>query len=165
MTVPLRPALQVYAALLAATALVASLVLILPGAAEQTREALALTVANRAHGPTVPGLLAHNLRPVAGLVLAGLAAWRLGRGRVLLDVALIALAAANAAAIGAALGAYGSLAAGRLWHLPFEYAALAVAGGFYTAHRIQAPRGRDVLAPAAMAAALMAAAAVLEVAL
>ena len=107
-------------------------------------------------------VLLHNARPVVGILIAACVASRLGRARVVLDVALTAIAAVNATLIGAALGAYGTRIVGRLAHLPLEYAALTIAGATYLAHRHTPPRATTIVAAATSAFASLAAGALLE---
>ncbi len=157
-----RPFAHAACALLGITVLVAVIVAGVPGVAHLARGALAFDLAAPSRQLSATAIFTHNLRPVAGVLLAAVAASRLGRGRMLLDGALIAFAAVNAAAVGAALGAYGTLAAQRLAHLPLEYGALSVAGGSYLAHRHTPPRPALFALIAAAAVTLIAAGALLE---
>ena len=148
-------------ALFATTAAVATIIAVWPGLPGHARDALQLQ-------PDAPvatdadTVLLHNARPVVGILIAACVASRLGRARVVLDVALTAIAAVNATLIGAALGAYGTRIVGRLAHLPLEYAALTIAGATYLAHRHTPPRATTIVAAATSAFASLAAGALLE---
>ena len=162
MTITARPFAHAALTLIGLTALAGAVVAVVPGLAGDVRGALGLDPAAPPRSLSATAIFAHNLRPVAGILLAALAASRLGRGRVLLDGALIAFAAVNATAIGATLGAYGTPAARRLAHVPLEYGALIVAAGSYLAHRHSAPRPAPFALIAIAAVTLLAAGAFLE---
>lgn len=162
MTMAARPLLSAAAVLIGLTVLVAALVAVAPGLAHATRAILGFDVTAAPRAQTATAIFAHNARALLGMLLAALAASSLGRWRILLDGALIIFAAVNATAVGATLGAYGSLAAQRLIHLPLEYAALTLAAGSYLAHRHQPPRPAAIAAVGAGALTLLAAGALLE---
>jgi hypothetical protein len=106
----------------------------LAGLADGARRLLDFRFEGVPHTPGEAAALAlHNARLAAGvLVCAAVAPHLPRRARRAVDVALAALLAGNAAAIGCAIGGYGRrvIAAAAL-HLPLELAALSLAGGAY----------------------------------
>jgi hypothetical protein len=147
-------------ATIAATA--AAAVALPPGLAANARDTLGLQLETSAVAPDARVVLLHNARPVVGLLLGACVASRLGRSRIVLDVAVIAFISVNAILIGVALGAYGAAIAARLAHVPLEYAALTVAGGSYLAHRHQPPRVAPMATTAVAALTFVAAGALVE---
>lgn len=129
-------------------------------------EALGLTLAP--HTPASPaeasGILATNLR-VLLLVAAACACWTMGMPRLTLrccDLALAALLALNAAAIGLALGALGTPALGRvLAHAPAELAGFGVAAAAYLRAR-RGAKATELTRALALSSALLVLAALLE---
>jgi hypothetical protein len=126
-----------------------------PGAGAQVRQLLGFGFSGPARDPQAAlEIAATNLRLVGACLLG---AWAVGRRpelRLACDAALGLLLALNAAAVGVALGAYGTqmLQAVAL-HGPLELAAFAWGGGAYLAAR------RDPLSASRLAAAAAAASA------
>ncbi len=158
----LRPYGVAAGALISTTIATAVTVALTPGVAPALRDALGFSLTAPGRPPAPAPLFLHNLRPVLGVLLAAITASHLGRGRLLLDGALLIFLAANTTAIGATIGAYGLRAAQRLPHLPLEYAALTIVAGTYLAHRHHPPTPVRIAATTTAAALALAAAALLE---
>ena len=140
----------------------AALVAAVPGASAACRAALALRVSGcgARNWTEAAGYFATNVRVLAARLALAWLRPRCGRARHLVDVVAFGVPAANAAIVGAAIGAYGATLAARLPHLPLEWLALSIALVSYRADsgRTVAPRLRATAA----AVALLAAAAVVE---
>jgi hypothetical protein len=108
-------------------------------------------------------IAAHNAQ-LAGAALVGAAfAPRSALLALLLDVLLGALLVLNAGFVGIAAGAYGGRLLAAVWpHLPFELAAFSLAGGTYLAARAGRLTGPALGAAAALVAALLLAAGLVE---
>jgi len=146
-----------------AVAVLAALAVIALGAGGPLRHWFALQPA----APPSRGLLdvaLSNLRVVSAGITAAVAIRLWPRARPLADIALTALLAVNAALVGAALAAYGSV----LWahaaaHTALELLAAALVGGAYLRTRRDQQAHVRLLAGCSPAAALvLAAAALLE---
>ncbi|MGH2944673.1 MAG: stage II sporulation protein M [Solirubrobacteraceae bacterium] len=106
----------------------------LTGLADDVRRALRFDFAGVDETPAAALQIAlHNARLAAAALLCALVVPRLAqRARLLADVVLATVLAANASLVGLALGAYGGrVAAAIALHLPIEFAALSLAGGAY----------------------------------
>jgi hypothetical protein len=155
-------ALVAFVALWAVTALAAALVAAVPRLPARVSELLALDLRLR-RGSLSAGLeiWTTNLR---ALVLIGCAALVARRPalRSITDGLLAAAVGANAALVGAALGAYGPSLSPWLAHVPLEWAGLAIALGAYARARHLRMDGRELARRLGLAALVLAAAAALE---
>lgn len=136
----------------------------LGGVADDARRALRFGFDGLASANDGARVALDNGRIVAGVLLCAMLAPRLtARARTLVDIVLGMVLLANAGALGVALGAYGSRVARAIApHLPFELAALSLAGGAYLHARTRPLRARVLAALAASCALLVIAAATLE---
>lgn len=142
-------------------AAVAATIIRLAGFDDSARQFLRFTF----NGPEASAfqLAAHNGRLVAAVLLAALAVPRLGGTRIALDCVLALVLVGNAAAVGAALGAYGARAAKALaFHGPPELAALSLAGGAYIRARRARGSATALLGTGAASLALLIVAGALE---
>jgi hypothetical protein len=140
-------------------------IIVLTGLGDDLRDVLRFTFDGVERTPgEVLRLAVHNGRLVAGVLVLAIVAPRLpARARSLLDGLLAALLTFNAAVIGVALGAYGwRLATATAPHLPFELAALCLAGGAYMSSSVQTLDARALTGIAVLCALLLACAATLE---
>lgn len=112
----------------------AAVVIAVGGLAGVARDVLGFGFGGARRSPTVAAVIAlHNGRLAAGTVVCAILVPQLRcRARGVVTGLLAALLAFNAAAIGVAVGAYGTrvLAATRM-HLPLELGGLCLAGGTY----------------------------------
>jgi hypothetical protein len=134
------------------------------GVSQQARRLLGLTFTDPAREPEAAlEIAATNLRLVAACLVA---AWAVGRRpplRLAFDVTLGLLSAANAAAVGVALGGYGvRLLEAVALHGPLELAAFALAGGAYLAARARELPIAALAVTAGIASSLVAAGALIE---
>jgi hypothetical protein len=154
---------SVYALLWAATALAALAVALLPALRSLVAAAVPLDLHPHADASAgnVLRLVRANAWAAWPLAAATLGAARIAGMRVAVDVALCTQLAFNAALVGAAIGVHGLALARWLPHLPFEWAALAVAGaGWLQARR--GARSRPIVQSIALYLVLLVIAAALE---
>ena len=144
---------------------VAAAVVWLAGLAEELRSTLRFGFGGVEDSPTeVARLAVHNARLAGGtLICAGVASRLKARARHLVDLLLAALLTFNAAAVGIAIGAYGTRAVtATAAHLPVEFGAFSLAGGAYMQACNRPLSARELAAAAASTALLLVAAAALE---
>ena len=137
----------------------------LTGVADEVRRALRFDFAGVEQTPAAALRIAlQNARLVAAALLCAVVVPRLPQpARLLADVVLAVVLAANAGLVGVALGAYGArLAVATAPHLPVELAALSLAGGAYMHARRQPLGAVELAAVAATCALLLVIAATLE---
>jgi hypothetical protein len=162
-------AIMARAALCLATATtvaaVAAATVTLSGLSGEMRRALRFGFAGVEHSPAeVARITLNNARVAGGTLLCAAIAPKLGpRARRLVFVVLATVLTCSAAAVGAAVGAYGTRAIAALaLHLPVEFTALSLAGGAYLHAGKQALGTREFAATAALTGLLLIAAATLE---
>jgi len=137
----------------------------LSGLGGEMRRTLRFGFSGLEHSPAEVGRIAlNNARVAGGTLLCAAIAPKLGpRGRHLVFVVLATVLTCSAAAIGAAVGAYGIRAIAALaLHLPVEFTALSLAGGTYMYACKRALSTRELAATAAVTGVLLIAAATLE---
>ena len=135
------------------------------GLADDARRVLRFAFGGVEQTPAEAARIAlHNATIATGTLLAAAARPRIPAAtRPVLDVVLATLLAVNAAAVGVALGAYGTRVATAIaLHLPLELAAFSLAGGAYMQACKQPLSVRALGAIAALSALLLVAAAMLE---
>lgn len=152
------------AAALTVTVLAATAVW-LTGLAEETRAVLRFGFGGveRSLGEALRIAL-HNARVGAGTLLCALIAPHLGiHARRLVLLLLATVLTCSAAAVGTAIGAYGTRAISAIAvHLPVEFSALSLPGGAYMQACRQALTARELAAVGGVTGMLLAAAAALE---
>ena len=120
----------------------------------------------RVAGRTGDALFVHvlvtNARLVGAIALAALAVVAVPLWRRAVDAVVAGLLAANAVAVGAAVGATGPQVIAWLVHVPFEWGAFAVAAAVYLKARREPLRGRPLAAWAIGALGLVVVAAGVE---
>lgn len=137
----------------------------LAGLADEARKTLRFGFGGVEQSPSeVARLAIHNARFAGGTLLcAGLAPRLTKHARRAVDLLLGGLLTFNAAAVGIAIGAYGTRTiTATAIHLPVEFAALSLAGGAYMQACKQPLSARELAAVAAATALLLVAAAALE---
>jgi hypothetical protein len=135
------------------------------GLADDARRVLRFAFGGVEQTPAEAARIAlHNATIATGTMLGAAARTRIPVAtRPVLDVVLATLLAINAAAVGVALGAYGTrVATAIVTHLPLELAAFSLAGGAYMQACKQPLRVRELTGVAAATALLLVAAAALE---
>lgn len=153
------------AAVVAVVLLLTAVGVAVSGLAVELRQLLDLRFGGVRRTPGVAvDIAAHNGRLALGVLACAVAAPRLRQSvRLVLDAALAAVLAANALAVGAALGAYGRRAVAILApHLLLELAALSLCGGAYLSARRGPLRVGTLARTAALTALLLAIAAIVE---
>lgn len=128
------------AAIAASVVVVTALAVTVSGLGEETRAAVGFGFAGVDRSPAeAAGIALHNAKIAGGVLLCAAITPRLTRcSRGLLDLVIAIVLALNAAAVGIAIGAYGSRALRALApHAPLELAGLSLAGGAYTHARKQ----------------------------
>ena len=143
----------------------ASAAVSLAGLADDTRKMLRFGFGGVEQSPSeVARLAIHNARFAGGTLLcAGLAPRLTKPARRAVDLLLGGLLTFNAAAVGIAIGAYGTRAiTATATHLPVEFAALSLAGGAYMQACKQPLSARELAAVATATGLLLVAAAALE---
>ncbi|MEN3284324.1 MAG: hypothetical protein V7607_5464 [Solirubrobacteraceae bacterium] len=103
------------------------------GLSRDVRHALALNVGGhrRPIADAIP-IAVNNVRVTVTALGGSVIVARFPRARPVLDVALVAVLAINAALLGAAIGAYGGpLLEDLAWHGPLEVSGFAIAGAAY----------------------------------
>jgi uncharacterized membrane protein SpoIIM required for sporulation len=159
-------ALRAIAALFALTVLTAAVVAAVPGLADRVDDlaSVRLDGANIAHTPgEVLRIFLHNLLIVAVPIAVAGTRYRFGRlGRTACDVVIVAIFARSGLLVGAVLGANGADLLPYLVHLPFEWAAVAVATGAWLLSLRRPLTAVDEFHAIRIAVPLLLAAAVLE---
>jgi hypothetical protein len=145
------------------TALTAIVVAVVPGGAAALRTAFAFRFEFAAGTwPEATDYFLTNLRTIAALLLAAWMRSRRGPLGWFLDASVLAVVVANAAVVGAAVGAYGARALVALVHLPLEWCALSVAlAAALASRRSRLPRAA-ITRVAVVAAVLLVSAALME---
>lgn len=137
----------------------------LTGLADDVRHALRFDFAGVEQTPTAALEIAlHNARLAAAALLCAVVVPRLSQhARLVADVVLATVLAANASLVGLALGAYGGrVAAAIALHLPLELVALALAGGAYMSTSRRSLGLAELVLVAALCALLLVIAATVE---
>jgi hypothetical protein len=143
----------------------ASAAVSLAGLADDARKMLRFGFGGVEQSPSeVARLAIHNARFAGGtLICAGLAPRLEKPARRAVDLLLAGVLTFNAAAVGIAIGAYGTRAiTATATHLPVEFSALSLAGGAYMQACRQPLTAREVAAAATATGLLLIARAVLE---
>ena len=137
----------------------------LTGTSEEIRDSLRLSFAGLERTPAEAlRIVLQNGRIAAATLVGAVTVPRLPRpARRVVDGVLAAVLAFNGLIVGLALGAYGErLLVATAAHLPIEFTALSVAGGAYLCARRRPLRSHSLAYAAALTAALLVAAAVVE---
>ena len=154
-----------FAAAAMTVVVLASAAVSLAGLADDTRKMLRFGFGGVEQSPSeVARLAIHNARFAGGTLLcAGLAPRLTKRARRAVDLLLGGLLTFNAAAVGIAIGAYGTRTiTATATHMPVEFAALSLAGGAYMQACKQPLSARELAAAATTTGLLLIAAAALE---